>query len=179
MKNQVVLLPALAGGSNAAGAFYHFIQDKEVELVGVEAAGEGVNTFKTAATISKGSEGIIHGCKTLLLQNDDGQILEAHSLSAGLDYPGVGPLHAYLNKTKRARYLAVTNEQALNASFELAQAEGIIPALESAHALAALSMLSFKPNDIVVVNLSGRGDKDMETYSENYRKHTPNSLTYE
>ncbi|HRC95092.1 MAG: tryptophan synthase subunit beta [Bacteroidales bacterium] len=173
------VIACVGGGSNAAGAFYHFIQDKEVELVGVEAAGEGVNTFKTAATISKGSEGIIHGCKTLLLQNDDGQILEAHSLSAGLDYPGVGPLHAYLNKTKRARYLAVTNEQALNASFELAQAEGIIPALESAHALAALSMLSFKPNDIVVVNLSGRGDKDMETYSENYRKHTPNSLTYE
>ncbi|HOC37468.1 MAG TPA: tryptophan synthase subunit beta [Tenuifilaceae bacterium] len=173
------VIACVGGGSNAAGAFYHFIQDKEVELFGVEAAGEGVNTFKTAATISKGSEGIIHGCKTLLLQNDDGQILEAHSLSAGLDYPGVGPLHAYLNKTKRARYLAVTNEQALNASFELAQAEGIIPALESAHALAALSMLSFKPNDIVVVNLSGRGDKDMETYSENYRKHTPNSLTYE
>lgn len=173
------VIACVGGGSNAAGAFYHFIQDKEVELVGVEAAGEGVNTFKTAATISKGSEGIIHGCKTLLLQNDDGQILEAHSLSAGLDYPGVGPLHAYLNKTKRARYLAVTNEQALNASFELAQAEGIIPALESAHALAALSMLSFKPNDIVVVNLSGRGDKDMETYSENYRKLTPNSLTYE
>jgi len=173
------VIACVGGGSNAAGAFYHFIQDKEVELVGVEAAGEGVNTFKTAATISKGSEGIIHGCKTLLLQNDVGQILEAHSLSAGLDYPGVGPLHAYLNKTKRARYLAVTNEQALNASFELAQAEGIIPALESAHALAALSMLSFKPNDIVVVNLSGRGDKDMETYSENYRKHTPNSLTYE
>lgn len=173
------VIACVGGGSNAAGAFYHFIQDTDVALIGVEAAGEGANTSKTAATISKGSEGIVHGCKTLLLQNDDGQIMEAHSMSAGLDYPGVGPLHAYLNKTKRARYLEVTDEQALSASFELAQVEGIIPALESAHALAALSMLRFKPNDIVVVNLSGRGDKDMETYSKHYKKLTANSLPYE
>ena len=164
------IVACVGGGSNAAGAFYHFIENAKVNLIGVEAAGEGIETKKTAATISTGSEGIIHGCKTLLMQNEDGQILEAHSLSAGLDYPGVGPLHAHLYTTGRAKYLFATDSEALNAAFELAKTEGIIPALESSHALAALSRLNLKQSDIVVVNLSGRGDKDLNTFNEYYEQ---------
>jgi len=164
------IVACVGGGSNAAGAFYHFIENSKVNLIGVEAAGEGIETQKTAATISTGSEGIIHGCKTLLMQNEDGQILEAHSLSAGLDYPGVSPLHAHLYTTGRAKYLFATDSEALNAAFELAKTEGIIPALESSHALAALSRLNLKQNDIVVVNLSGRGDKDLNTFNEYYEQ---------
>lgn len=165
------IVACVGGGSNAAGAFYHFIENPKVNLIGVEAAGEGVETQKTAATISTGSEGIIHGCKTLLMQNDAGQILEAHSLSAGLDYPGVGPLHAHLYTTGRAKYLFATDSEALNAAFELAKTEGIIPALESSHALVALSKLNLMQSDIIVVNLSGRGDKDLNTFNEYYEQY--------
>lgn len=160
------IIACVGGGSNAAGIFYHYINRKNVRLVGVEAAGEGVNTGRTAATISVGEPGIIHGSKTLLMQNEDGQITEPYSISAGLDYPGVGPLHAWLSKTGRADYLNVTDKEALTAAYELIRIEGIIPALESAHALAALGKLNFKKTDIVVVNISGRGDKDMQAYIE-------------
>ncbi|MBE3085847.1 MAG: tryptophan synthase subunit beta [Bacteroidetes bacterium] len=160
------IIACVGGGSNAAGIFYHYINRKNVRLVGVEAAGEGVNTGRTAATISVGEPGIIHGSKTLLMQNEDGQITEPYSISAGLDYPGVGPLHAWLAKTGRADYLNATDKEALTAAYELIRLEGIIPALESAHALAALGKLNFRKNDIVVVNISGRGDKDMQAYIE-------------
>lgn len=158
------VVACVGGGSNAAGAFYHFIDCPSTKLVGVEAEGEGVHTGKTAATINTGSEGIIHGCRTMLMQTPDGQIMEAHSVSAGLDYPGIGPLHAHLHAIGRATYLPATDTEAIDAAFRLTQLEGIIPALESAHAIAALSKLRFKPTDVVVVNLSGRGDKDMSTY---------------
>jgi tryptophan synthase beta chain len=160
------ILACVGGGSNAAGIFYHYINRKNVRLVGVEAAGEGVNTGLTAATIAVGETGIIHGSKTLLMQNNDGQITEPYSISAGLDYPGVGPIHAWLARTGRADYLNVTDKEALAAAYELTRLEGIIPALESAHALAALGKLKFKKTDIIVVNISGRGDKDMKAYSE-------------
>jgi tryptophan synthase beta chain len=160
------IIACVGGGSNAAGIFYHYINRKNVRLIGVEAAGEGVYTGRTAATISVGEKGIIHGSKTLLMQNEDGQITEPYSISAGLDYPGVGPLHAWLAKTGRADYLNVTDMDALAAAYELTRMEGIIPALESAHALAALGKLKFKRADIVVVNISGRGDKDMKAYIE-------------
>lgn len=154
------------GGSNAAGAFFHFIGNGTTRLIGAEAAGDGLHTQAHAASISLGTPGIIHGCKTLLLQNGHGQIQEAHSISAGLDYPGIGPMHAHLHQTGLARYLAVTDQQALQAACLLSQQEGIIPALESAHALAALHQLTFQESDIVVVSLSGRGDKDLQTYQQ-------------
>jgi tryptophan synthase beta chain len=160
------IIACVGGGSNAAGIFYHYINRKNVRLVGVEAAGEGINTGRTAATISVGEPGIIHGSKTLLLQNEDGQITEPYSISAGLDYPGVGPLHAWLAQTGRADYLNATDKEALTAAYELTRLEGIIPALESAHALAALGKLKLKSTDIVVVNISGRGDKDMQAFIE-------------
>lgn len=158
------VIACIGGGSNAAGAFYHFIDDTKVKLIGVEAAGKGIHSGLTAATLAIGKPGIIHGCKTYLIQNADGQITEPHSISAGLDYPGIGPLHANLYKTQRAQYLSATDEEALEAAMELTRKEGIIPALESAHALAALQQLQFRKEDIVVVNLSGRGDKDLNTY---------------
>lgn len=158
------IIACVGGGSNAAGAFYHFIDDEHVKLIGVEAAGKGIHSGHTAATLSVGTPGIIHGCKTYLMQNSDGQITEPYSISAGLDYPGIGPLHAHLHKLERAKYLSVTDEEALQAAFELTQKEGIIPALETAHALSVLSKLQFNKNEIVVVNLSGRGDKDLNTY---------------
>ncbi|MFV0506579.1 MAG: tryptophan synthase subunit beta [Bacteroidales bacterium] len=158
------VVACLGGGSNAAGAFYHFIDDKSVELIGVEAAGLGLGTGKTAASIALGSEGVLHGSYTFLMQDSDGQIVEPHSISAGLDYPGIGPMHSYLHKARRAKIINATDQEALSAGFELTQIEGILPALESAHALAALPKLDFKPSDRVVVNLSGRGDKDLETY---------------
>jgi tryptophan synthase beta chain len=158
------IIACVGGGSNAIGAFYHFLDQLTVRLIGVEAAGKGVHTQKTAATLSKGRPGIFHGFKSYVLQNDDGQILEAHSISAGLDYPGVGPIHAYLKDSGRATYVAVTDEEALQAAIECARLEGIIPALESAHALAYLRYVEAVRNDVVIVNVSGRGDKDMETY---------------
>ncbi len=158
------IFACVGGGSNAAGVFYHFLDDENVKLIGVEASGKGKNTNETAATIACGDEGFIHGSKTLLMQNFDGQIIEPYSISAGLDYPGIGPIHANLHKTGRATYIDATDQEALEAAFLLTKTEGIIPALESAHALAGLKKFSFNPEDIVIVNISGRGDKDMDTY---------------
>jgi tryptophan synthase beta chain len=135
-----------------------------VHFIAAEAAGKGIDTPYSAATIHLGREGIIHGCRTLIMQTEDGQIEEPYSISAGLDYPGVGPIHAYLSQVHRSEVLAITDDEAMEAAFELTHLEGIIPALESAHALAVLKQISFQPNDVVVINLSGRGDKDMETY---------------
>lgn len=163
-ENPDYVIACIGGGSNAAGAFYHFIDSPEVKLIAAEAAGMGVETGMTAASIMAGTEGIIHGARTMLMQTDDGQIIEPYSISAGLDYPGVGPLHAYLAGTGRTEVLAITDDEALDAAFRLTRIEGIIPALESAHALAVLDRMTFKPEDVVVVNVSGRGDKDMQTY---------------
>ena len=154
----------IGGGSNAMGAFYHYIDEPGVKLVAVEAAGLGVDSGETAASIARGSVGIIQGARTMLMQDADGQIIEPYSISAGLDYPGIGPAHAYLHHIGRMQVLDATDKEALEAAFELTALEGIIPALESAHALAALPKLPFTTNDVVVVNISGRGDKDMETY---------------
>jgi len=162
--NPDYVIACVGGGSNAAGAFYHFLNENEVNLVAVEAAGKGIDSAETAATITIGTTGFIHGSKTLLMQNNDGQIVEPYSISAGLDYPGVGPLHAHLAESGRTTYLAATDGEALSAAKTLALNEGIIPALESAHALAALDKIQFKKDDTVVVIVSGRGDKDMETY---------------
>jgi tryptophan synthase beta chain len=164
------VLACAGGGSNAAGAFFHFIGNGKTRLIGLEAAGEGIDTQMTAATIARGSHGIIHGCKTLLMQTSDGQVMEAHSVSAGLDYPGIGPLHSYLHETGLATYMPITDDEALQAAEKLALAEGIIPALETAHAIAALYKLPFKKDDVVVVSLSGRGDKDLETYQNYFKK---------
>ena len=158
------VVACIGGGSNAAGAFYHFLDDESVKLIGVEAAGLGVESGKTAASMELGKKGVIHGSLTYLMQNNDGQIIEPHSISAGLDYPGVGPLHCHLKDSKRGKFLAITDKEAINAATELSQLEGIIPALESAHALACLEKLKLKKEDNVVINLSGRGDKDMTTY---------------
>lgn len=158
------VLACVGGGSNAMGAFYHFLDEPSVKLIAIEAAGMGVESGETAATIAKGTLGVIQGAKTLLMQDEDGQITEPYSISAGLDYPGIGPVHAHLHDIKRATVLNATDEEALQAAFELTQLEGIIPALESAHALAALPKMKFASKDVVVVNVSGRGDKDMDTY---------------
>lgn len=158
------VMACVGGGSNAAGAFYHFLDHPEVELIGVEAAGKGIETKETAATLAVGTPGVLHASKTYLMQNRDGQITEPYSISAGLDYPGIGPLHAHLFKTGRARYLAATDEEVLQAVLLLTRLEGIIPALESAHALAALEKITLRPEEATVVCLSGRGDKDMQTY---------------
>lgn len=158
------VIACVGGGSNAAGAFYHYIPKTHVQLVAAEAAGLGVHSGETAATTAIGSVGIIHGSKTLLMQNTDGQITEPYSISAGLDYPGIGPLHAHLFESGRGRFFSITDAQALDAALELTRLEGIIPALESAHALACLPLIEFKATDLVVVNVSGRGDKDLDTY---------------
>ena len=158
------VVACVGGGSNAAGAFYHFLEEPSVRLVAVEAAGRGVNSGHSAATSVLGTPGIIHGARTLLMQDEHGQITEPYSLSAGLDYPGIGPLHAYLADAGRARFIAIEDEDALLAVAECSRLEGIIPALETAHALAALGQLGAGPDDVVVLNLSGRGDKDLETY---------------
>ncbi|MBL7892369.1 MAG: tryptophan synthase subunit beta [Bacteroidia bacterium] len=160
------VIACVGGGSNAAGAFYHFLDNEKVKLIAVEAAGKGVYSGHSAATMVLGKPGIIHGSKTMLMQTDDGQITEPYSISAGLDYPGVGPIHANLFETGRAAFVNATDEEALKAVFLLCKLEGIIPALESAHALAHLEKLKAKKNEIVVVNLSGRGDKDLATYIE-------------
>lgn len=158
------VVACIGGGSNAAGAFYHFLKNREVKLVAAEAAGLGLESGESAATIHLGTPGIIHGSRTLVMQTEDGQITEPYSISAGLDYPGVGPLHAYLAESGRSEVLAVTDSEALDAVMLLTRLEGIIPALESAHALAVLAKKRFGKEDIVVINVSGRGDKDMHTY---------------
>ena len=162
--NPDYVVACVGGGSNAAGAFYHFLDTPSVKLIAVEAAGQGIHSGKSAATSVLGTMGVIHGSRTLLMQTDDGQIVEPHSISAGLDYPGIGPLHAHLISTGRAQAIAITDEESLEAAQMLARTEGIIPALESAHAFAALDKMTFKKSDVVVVNLSGRGDKDLATY---------------
>jgi tryptophan synthase beta chain len=159
-----VVVACVGGGSNAAGAFYHYLDNEKVQLVAVEAAGLGVNTDKTAATTARGTEGVIHASRTILMQTDDGQIVEPHSISAGLDYPGIGPIHAHLFKSGRGTFANATDDEAMQAGFELGRLEGIIPAIETAHALAYLKKATFKKDDVVVVNLSGRGDKDLTTY---------------
>ena len=158
------VIACVGGGSNAAGAFYHFMNDESVQLIAVEAAGFGVDSGMSAATTQLGSIGVLHGSKSYVMQTEDGQVVEPHSISAGLDYPGIGPMHANLFATKRGRFMNATDDEAVAAAFELTKLEGIIPALESAHALAVLGKIKFKKDDIVVVNLSGRGDKDMDTY---------------
>ena len=163
------VIACVGGGSNAAGSFYHFIDDASVKLIGAEAAGLGLDSGETAASIARGEPGVIHGSLTYLMQDDDGQIIEPYSISAGLDYPGVGPLHSYLMESGRATYLPVTDKEALEAALELTRMEGIIPALESAHALAILSKLNFKKSDRVVVTVSGRGDKDMKCYMDYFK----------
>ena len=163
-ENPDYVIACVGGGSNAAGAFYHFLDDEDVKLIAVEAAGKGIDTGESAATSALGKIGIIHGSKTLLMQTADGQITEPYSISAGLDYPGVGPMHANLYQTQRAEFIAITDEDAMQAGIDLAKTEGIIPAIETAHALSVFHYKKFQPDDVVVVNLSGRGDKDLNTY---------------
>ncbi len=163
-ENPGYVFACVGGGSNAAGAFYHFLNDADVKLIAVEAAGCGIDSGRSAATTQLGKPGILHGSKSLLMQTADGQVVEPHSISAGLDYPGIGPLHAHLYESGRATFLSATDEEALSSAFELSKLEGIIPALETAHALFALNKITFKKVDVVVVCLSGRGDKDLDTY---------------
>ena len=158
------LIANIGGGSNAAGLYYHYLEDEKVKIISVEAAGEGIESGKSAATSVLGKTGIIHGSKTLLMQTKDGQIVEPYSISAGLDYPGVGPLHAHLLESKRAEFMSITDSDAMLAGLEVSKLEGIIPAIETAHAFAAFKYLDFKADDIIVVNFSGRGDKDLNTY---------------
>ncbi|CAM1355506.1 MULTISPECIES: tryptophan synthase subunit beta [Tenacibaculum] len=163
-ENPDAIIACVGGGSNAAGAFYHYLEDSSVELIAVEAAGLGVDSGESAATSQLGEVGVIHGSKTILMQDEYGQIEEPYSISAGLDYPGVGPLHAFLHETKRAKFMNATDKEALDAAYELTKIEGIIPALETAHALAVLAKMDLKKDQTIVINLSGRGDKDLETY---------------
>ena len=163
------VIACVGGGSNAAGAFYHYLDDTDVKLVAVEAAGKGIHSGESAATSVLGKEGIIHGSKTLLMQTQDGQITEPYSISAGLDYPGVGPMHANLYTTGRAEFISITDDQAMKAGLELSQLEGIIPAIESSHAFAIFEDKKFNPEDIVVINLSGRGDKDLQNYIDYFK----------
>ncbi|MFT5832461.1 MAG: tryptophan synthase beta chain [Cognaticolwellia sp.] len=165
-ENPDYILACVGGGSNAMGAFYHYLNEEDVQLIAVEAAGLGIETGESAATTVLGKSGILHGSKTLLMQTEDGQVVEPYSISAGLDYPGIGPVHAHLYETGRAKFLAVTDEEAMTAGIMCSRIEGIIPAIETAHAIAALEKMDFKPSDVVVINLSGRGDKDLATYSK-------------
>jgi tryptophan synthase beta chain len=158
------VMACVGGGSNAAGTFYHFLDEPSVKIIAVEAAGHGVNSGLSAATTALGRDGILHGSRSLVMQTEDGQVVEPHSISAGLDYPGIGPLHAHLFSSGRGTFLNATDEEALQAAFQLAKLEGIIPALESSHALSALKGMKFKKDDVVVICLSGRGDKDLATY---------------
>lgn len=162
------VVACVGGGSNAAGIYYHYLDNEKVNIIAVEAAGEGILTGKSAATSALGREGIIHGSKTLLMQTDDGQITEPYSISAGLDYPGVGPMHANLFRTGRGEFISVTDEEAMAAGLQLCKLEGIIPAIETAHALAIFEKRKFEKDEVVVVNLSGRGDKDLNTYIEHF-----------
>ena len=166
------LMACVGGGSSAAGTIFHYIDDERVQIVLAEAGGKGIETGMSAATIQLGKMGIIHGAKTLVIQNEDGQIEEPYSISAGLDYPGIGPMHANLARQKRAIVLSINDDEAIRAAFELTRLEGIIPALESAHALGALNKMQFRPEDIVVLTVSGRGDKDTETYLNNKPEET-------
>lgn len=163
-ENPDLVIACVGGGSNAAGAFYHYYNEPSVRLIAVEAAGLGVSSGKSAATTLLGKPGILHGSKTLLMQTDDGQVVEPHSISAGLDYPGIGPVHAHLFDSGRGEFVAVEDEHAMQAGIEVSRLEGIIPAIESAHAFSALNQIQYEPTDVIVINLSGRGDKDLETY---------------
>jgi tryptophan synthase beta chain len=162
--NPDLVIACVGGGSNAAGAFYHYYNEPSVRLIAVEAAGLGIHSGKSAATTALGKIGILHGSKTLLMQTEDGQVVEPHSISAGLDYPGIGPVHAHLFDIGRAEFVGVEDDHAMEAGIELSRLEGIIPAIEPAHAIYALNQIEYKPDDIIVINLSGRGDKDLETY---------------
>ena len=168
-KNPDYVIACVGGGSNAAGIYYEYLNNKKVKIIAVEAAGFGVNSGKSAATSQLGKEGIIHGSKTLLMQTNDGQITEPYSISAGLDYPGVGPMHAHLFKSERAEFISITDDEAMTAGLELSQLEGIIPAIETAHAFAIFEYKKFKPEDILVFNLSGRGDKDLDTFIKYFK----------
>ena len=168
-ENPDYVIACVGGGSNAAGAFYHFLDDENVKIIAVEAAGKGIDTGESAATSVLGKIGVIHGSKTLLMQSPDGQITEPYSISAGLDYPGIGPMHANLYETKRAEFIAITDEDAMQAGIDLTKTEGIIPAIETAHAFAVFHYKKFQPDDVVVVNLSGRGDKDLNTYIKYFK----------
>lgn len=163
-ENPDLVIACVGGGSNAAGAFYHYYNEPTVRLIAAEAAGLGIHSGKSAATSVLGTPGILHGSKTLVMQTEDGQVIEPHSISAGLDYPGIGPVHAHLHAVGRAEFVGVEDEDAMKAGVLLSRTEGIIPAIESAHAIHALNQISFNPNDLIVINLSGRGDKDLETY---------------
>ena len=163
-ENPDLVIACVGGGSNAAGAFYHYYNEAAVRLIAVEAAGHGIHSGKSAATSVLGTPGILHGSKTLVMQTEDGQVIEPHSISAGLDYPGIGPVHAHLHAVGRAEFVGVGDGDAMKAGILLSRTEGIIPAIETAHAIHALNQISFNPNDLIVINLSGRGDKDLETY---------------
>ena len=165
-ENPDYVIACVGGGSNAAGAYYHYLDNESVKLVAVEAAGLGVSSTESAATMALGRDGVLHGSKSILMQTEDGQVIEPYSISAGLDYPGIGPMHAWLGASGRVLFLHATDDEAVEAGLDLTKSEGIIPALESAHALAALTKINFQREDVVVLNLSGRGDKDMATYSK-------------
>ena len=169
-ENPNLIIACVGGGSNAAGAFYHYLNEPSVRLIAVEAAGHGIDSGESAATSVLGTKGIIHGSRTLLMQTEDGQIVEPYSISAGLDYPGIGPMHAHLIKTGRAEAVSITDEEALRACYFLARQEGIIPALETGHAFAALDQLNYRKEDVIVVNLSGRGDKDLATFIQHFEE---------
>ncbi|HEX3768342.1 MAG TPA: tryptophan synthase subunit beta [Puia sp.] len=169
-ENPYAVIACVGGGSNAAGAFYHFLNEEQVRLIAVEAAGEGLNSGRSAATTHLGTKGILHGSRSLVMQTADGQVVEPHSISAGLDYPGIGPLHAFLFSSGRAEFYSATDKEALKAAFCLAKLEGIIPALESAHALAILETIRFSPENNIVICLSGRGDKDLDTYMNSMKQ---------
>jgi len=162
--NPDYVVACVGGGSNAVGSYFHYLDQPEVKLIAAEAAGFGLDSGKSAATTALGKPGVLHGSRTILMQTDDGQVVEPHSISAGLDYPGIGPIHAHLFETGRAQFIYVTDDEAMQAGFALSETEGIIPAIETAHAFAALDQIRFQPDDIVVVNCSGRGDKDLDTY---------------
>ena len=170
-ENPDAVMACIGGGSNAAGTFYHYLDETDVRLIAVEAAGLGIDTGESAATSVLGTKGIIHGCRTLLMQTKDGQIVEPYSISAGLDYPGIGPMHAHLIDTGRAEAVSITDADALKAAYFLTRTEGIIPALESAHAFAALDYINYKEDDVIVVNLSGRGDKDLNTFIKHIEQY--------
>ena len=163
------LIACVGGGSNAAGLYYHYLNDERVKIIAVEAAGKGIDSGESAATSALGKEGIIHGSKTLLMQTSDGQITEPYSISAGLDYPGVGPMHAHLFRSRRAEFISISDQEAMDWGLTLSQLEGIIPAIETAHAFAILDLKKFKPSEVIVFNCSGRGDKDLSTYIDYFK----------
>jgi tryptophan synthase beta chain len=159
-----IVMACVGGGSNAAGMFYHFLDDEDVKIIAVEAAGHGVDSGESAATTVLGNEGVLHGSRSILMQTEDGQVIEPYSISAGLDYPGIGPQHAWLFKSGRGEYVSATDDEAMQAGLQLTKLEGIIPAIESSHALAHLEKMNFKGDETVVICLSGRGDKDLDNY---------------